>query len=159
MNTTPGNSRTTRRTIAASAREGTSWHTSALKKREPAGIGCGFGTLATYTWAHAIDNSEYRNTTSGPERLRGNAAGDLRHRFTLIANYDLPLAKNARGLGGALGRGWRLNSIGVMQTGSPFSVSNSAPRCNTGAGGPTAPASTRNLTKPFSVDLSLAGRS
>ena len=80
----------------------------------------GLGILSTYTWSHAIDNAEYRLLAPGvPEQVRGSSgqgsgALDIRHRFTLALNYDLPFS-NTKGFVGALVRGWRVNTITVCK--------------------------------------------
>jgi outer membrane receptor protein involved in Fe transport len=91
-----------------------------------------FGLLSTYTWAHSIDNFQYRDLAPGlSQQVKENAAGDLRHRFTLSMNYDLPWRKSS-GFAGALIRDWQLNAIMVAETGLPFTVTNSSARANTG---------------------------
>ena len=93
-----------------------------------------FGVLSTYTWAHSIDNFQYRIPAPGvPQQPKENAAGDIRHRFTLSGNYQLPWGKNVGGFGGAVARGWQLNAIMVLQTGLPFTVTNATARSNTGS--------------------------
>ena len=92
----------------------------------------GFTMLATYTWAHGIDN--FPAIVNNPKTERGNSFLDVRHRYTLTANYDLPFAKETKGVAGFLARGWRINAIAVLSTGIPFSITNGAARANTGAG-------------------------
>ncbi len=92
----------------------------------------GFSALATYTWAHSIDDEPV--IANNPKGERGNSFLDVRHRFTLMANYDLPFARSATGVAGALAKGWRLNAITVLTTGIPYSISNAAARANTGGG-------------------------
>ncbi len=92
----------------------------------------GFSTLATYTWAHSIDDEPV--IANDPKGERGNSFLDVRHRFTLMANYDFPFARSAKGFTGVLAKGWRLNAITILSTGIPFSITNAAARANTGAG-------------------------
>ncbi len=92
----------------------------------------GFTALATYTWAHSIDDQTViANNRKGE---RGNSFLDLRHRFTLMTNYELPFAKGAKGFRARLVQGWRVNAVVVLSTGIPFSIGNAASRANTGAG-------------------------
>lgn len=118
----------------------------------------GFGTLATYTWAHAIDSGSWLMLAARPRRVRGSSDGDIRHRFTVTANYDLPFAKGATGWHAALAKGWRLNAIGVLQTGTPLTIFNAAARSNTGSGDwpsliadPRLPSSERTLSRWFNT--------
>jgi hypothetical protein len=92
----------------------------------------GLGILQTYTWEHSIDNSEFRYLAPGvASQTRGSAPQDIRQRFTLALNYDLPFT-NYKGLTGALARGWQANLIAVVQTGLPLTIINNTPRSNTG---------------------------
>jgi hypothetical protein len=63
---------------------------------------------------------------------RGNSFLDVRHRFTLSANYDLPFGRGMTGAPGFLLRGWRINAITILSTGIPFTITNGAARANTG---------------------------
>jgi hypothetical protein len=62
---------------------------------------------------------------------------DVRHRFTITANYQLPFASKSTGVVAALAKGWQLNVIGQMQTSVPFSVVNTTDVAGTGAPGTT----------------------
>jgi hypothetical protein len=110
----------------------------------------GLSLTADYTWSHAIDNlsstffeaggqgvqSQYGNqnitTNNGdfdaglldpydPNLDKGDAEFDIRHRITLIGNWQVPSWKKS-GLLGALTRGWTLNPLLVARSGEPFSV-------------------------------------
>lgn len=65
---------------------------------------------------------------------RGNSDIDVRHRWVLMTNYELPFGKRLAGLAGALSKGWQLNAIAVLQSGLTFTVFNASPRANTGGG-------------------------
>ena len=56
------------------------------------------------------------------------------HRMTLGMNYQLGFAEDATGFVGALAKGWQVNAIAVIQTGTPFTVTNLTARSNTGGG-------------------------
>jgi hypothetical protein len=102
----------------------------------------GLGLLGTYTWSHSIDNAEFRYAAPGvPEQVRGSSgqgagALDIRHRFTVALNYEVPFG-GMSGVAGAVARNWRVNMISVMQTGTPLTIVNQTPRSNTG--GPDRP--------------------
>ena len=98
---------------------------------------------ANYTWSHAISDTvgfsqgglytsilPYQTATLE----RGNSDLDMRHRFALMLNYQLPFGKTLSGWEAGVVKGWQLNAIDVWSTGFPFSVVNSSPRSNTGAG-------------------------
>ena len=96
----------------------------------------GLTTTASYTWSHTMDNaSEIFSTAAAGSTLsfaqnpfdidrgeRGNSGFDFRHIFGLAFIYDLPFAKDQRGLVGKLLGGWELNSTYRYSTGQPFTV-------------------------------------
>jgi hypothetical protein len=52
----------------------------------------------------------------------GNGDQDIRHRVTAILSYNLPFAKTATGVLGAVAKGWAVNTVEAWQTGLPFVV-------------------------------------
>jgi len=90
-----------------------------------------------YTWGHAIDNASglrsnvrYNNAAAD----RGNADHDVRHRYVMTYQYELPLLKDQKGvLGKALG-GWAISGITTFATGQPFNIVEGEDRSLTGAG-------------------------
>jgi hypothetical protein len=130
----------------------------------------GLGLNANYTWAHSLDN--YNPSGSGltngytlPEYIgnfnlydRGSSDLDIRQRFTIMLNYQLPFAKAATGWHGALVKGWETNLIGILSGGYPFTVTDSGSRANTGDGDrpnqiadPNLPKSQRSVTRWFNT--------
>jgi len=97
----------------------------------------GFGSTANYTLAHAEDNYDYRPMTTGAILLWADSNLDVRHRFTVTANYQLPFASKTTGFVAAVAKGWQVNVIGQMQTSVPFSVVNTTDVAGTGAPGTT----------------------
>jgi hypothetical protein len=98
----------------------------------------GLSFLATYTWAHDLDNtvdllggdiSQYRMPTLLPMRSELTQSNyDLRHRVSVIGDYQLPFGAGQRFLNhpGVLDRivgGWRSDLTWSAQTGNPFTVS------------------------------------
>jgi hypothetical protein len=82
--------------------------------------------LANYTFSKAIDTfSDAFNNRNGARPAdnfdikldRGRADFDVRHRFVASFDYELPLFKGNRFLGG-----WSTTGIITLATGAPFSV-------------------------------------
>lgn len=106
----------------------------------------GLSILASYTWAHAIDDSPGGICSNGasardcgpddptrPQLERGNSDTDIRHRFTFSNVYDLPLGRHRR-FGSDMPKaadflvgGFQLNNIITWQSGPVFNVT-----CNGG---------------------------
>jgi hypothetical protein len=93
-------------------------------------FGDGFGVVANYTWAHGYDNFNQEPTTLPDGSVNeyvfiwGNSHLDVRDRFTLTMNYELPFAKNAHGISGVLAKGWEADLIAQANSGFPFTVTN-----------------------------------
>jgi outer membrane receptor protein involved in Fe transport len=90
----------------------------------------GLTLLATYTWAHSLDDEP--SIVNNPQSEYGNSFLDLRSRFTVMADYALPFAKSAHGTTAMLARNWGINLVAVLTTGLPFDITNAASRSNTG---------------------------
>jgi hypothetical protein len=94
---------------------------------------------AAYTWSKAIDEITaptafflFPGQTSRIQDVRnihldrGLSALDLRHRFVASFDYELPFFKDGtKALTTALG-GWRLSGIATLQSGRPFTVTDSS---------------------------------
>lgn len=116
----------------------------------------GLNLMSNYTWAHVI---EVRTVPPGsspayPKAERGNSSYDVRHRWTVRASYELPFGRSLA----AVLKGWQINGITVAQSGRPYTISNSAPRANTGAGdrpnqigNPHLPSSQRTTPRWFNT--------
>jgi hypothetical protein len=105
----------------------------------------GLGMLAAYTWAKAMDQhggeAEQGGGIQNPTNRaasRGLAGFDLRHRFSVAVNYDLPFGAGQRyaqdGLVSLLAGGWHTSTIVAVRSGFPFSVTASGDTANAGAG-------------------------
>ena len=108
----------------------------------------GLSFLATYTWSHALDDASdagglfsaigTRNQMLIPfiDELT-NSVFDIRSRFTINGNYELPFGKgkaflnNSRLANETVG-GWSTSLTWAAQTGTPFTVS---PNISTAANG------------------------
>lgn len=90
---------------------------------------------ANYTWGHALsDQTGFSEegmqgwSDADPTHIRqidyGNAENDIRNRFALSFNYELPKG-NFTGITKYALNGWQTNSIVAWQSGKDFSVTNS----------------------------------
>ena len=53
---------------------------------------------------------------------RGLSAFHVKHNLSFNWTYDLPFGRNSKGLAGALVKGWQLNNITSIHSGTPFTV-------------------------------------
>jgi hypothetical protein len=82
----------------------------------------------------ALGNQAYGVVPSQIHELEWSASDiDIRHRYALSVNYELPFGSNATGLTKALIANWQVNLLGYWQSGMPFTVYNATARANTGA--------------------------
>ena len=85
----------------------------------------GLSFVLGYTYGHALDDAS-SNFNANPVPLNsanpglqyGSSDFDIRHRFTFTTSYMLP----GRSGFGQLLKGWQLNSIVTLQSGSPWGV-------------------------------------
>ena len=97
----------------------------------------GFYFQNAYTWSHCIDNSSgLRSNTryNDPRADRGNCDQDIRQRNVLSYIYELPFLKDQHGFAGKVLGGWQLSGVTVLQTGTPFNITEPTDRSLTGAG-------------------------
>ena len=107
--------------------------TAKLEKRYSMGL----QFVAAYTYGHALANSG--TTLSGSNGLytRDNtnfatsyssASWDIRHNFTMGANYDIPFGRgkqfgaDVNGFVNAIAGNWHLNGILTLHTGNPYTL-------------------------------------
>jgi hypothetical protein len=94
----------------------------------------GLSIDANYTWAHEIDDVVGFSTegTGGyglvPSQIavldRGNSDLDIRHRFAITADYQLPFGSSLHGFAAGAAKGWEMNILASWETGLPFTVLN-----------------------------------
>jgi hypothetical protein len=82
----------------------------------------------SYTYSHSIDDASSGGDLTLPdtynmEAYRASSNYDQRHSFTLSYVYDLPFFK-APGLTHSFLGGWQWSGITLIQTGTPFTVTN-----------------------------------
>src|SRR5262249_3389410 len=63
---------------------------------------------------------------------RFDTGNDVRHRFVLTTNYELPFGASLGGAAKQILSGWQVNAIASFQTGLPYDITNSTSRTNTG---------------------------
>lgn len=112
----------------------------ALKRRLTKGL----DASVSYTHAHNLDDSEAISNDGGdgfgsvPSQVSqieyGNANLDVRNRATGTFNYSLPFGESYHGLKAIAAKGWQFNGLVVLNSGLPFSVTNSANRSGTRPG-------------------------
>jgi hypothetical protein len=95
----------------------------------------GLQALASYTWAHAID--EVSDQRGGLGVSRGNADFDVRHNFSAALSYDIP-TPFARGVARAVLGRWGVDAIAHSQSAYPLTVVGSTALVN-GEQVPSAP--------------------
>lgn len=103
----------------------------------------GFSMLASYTYSKTLDDVSSFNITGSasqstagendlaqnPFDLRaehGRSLFDARHRFVISYQWDLPFFNHTQEWYGKLLGGWQVNGITTFQTGTPFTVYDSA---------------------------------
>jgi outer membrane receptor protein involved in Fe transport len=102
----------------------------------------GYSLLASYTWAHGMDNGpapfdlgkggNYPQNPFNVNAEYANADTDIRNHFVASQIIDLPFGRGKRylshtnSLGDAFIGGWQLNSITTLQTGTPFNITSNS---------------------------------
>ncbi|MBB5059336.1 hypothetical protein HDF16_004059 [Granulicella aggregans] len=81
---------------------------------------------ASYTWGHSLDDWQNYPVASPTNQFYANSPYDVRHRLSVGASYELPGGQFGNALGRRALGGWTLAGITVLQTGTPFTVSNGA---------------------------------
>ena len=89
---------------------------------------------AAYTWSKSTDATSTGNTAfntafndeSTLQDSRGLSDFDRTHRLAVSYRYDLPFFVHSTGAARALLGGWAVSGITIVQSGAPFSVTDSA---------------------------------
>ncbi len=89
----------------------------------------GMSMNVNHTWSHNIDDQEVRYVAYGKlARVPGTATNDLRHRVTITMSWDLPFGRKSKQFYNLAIRNWRVNALGTIRTGFPFSVTQASGR-------------------------------
>jgi hypothetical protein len=86
----------------------------------------GLTVSSNYTLAHNVDTQPSPWDVSLIERA--DAANDIRHRFVLALNYEIPFGQSLSGVTKQLLAGWQLNGVAQLQSGLPYSITNQTAR-------------------------------
>ena len=96
----------------------------------------GITVLANYTWARSIDNgSDDSSTVFNPfniQAARGLSDFDVRNSFVVSSIWMLPESHGNSLLARSFAKGWELNGIAKLSSGTPFSVSSGADNSRSG---------------------------
>jgi hypothetical protein len=107
-----------------------------LSLRAPRIGNTGLGLSTSYTWSHSIDNESsffadspfeayfgfgFRNGFT-PAADRASSTNDIRHRFSVGWDWQIPAARHMGGVGGQVLGGWAVSGVFAAQTGGAFSV-------------------------------------
>jgi len=101
---------------------------STLSRRWGAGYFQAAYTFSKSTDATSTGNTAFNTAFNDESTLaasRGLSDFDRTHRFVVSYRYDLPFFAGETGAKGALLRGWAVSGITIVQSGSPFSVTDS----------------------------------
>ncbi len=90
---------------------------------------------ANHTWAHTLDNSQYRYVAySVPSTVKESSASDMRNRVAVTWSFDVPYKGTPSRFYSTLLRNWRINAIATAETGLPFSVTQTSTQTNSATG-------------------------
>jgi len=94
----------------------------------------GLRAQLSYTFSRSVDDSSGINSQDFSNVVqygmdwydrtidRGLSAFHVKHNLTFNWTYDLPFGRNLKGIAGALVKGWQLNNITAIRSGTPFTV-------------------------------------
>src|SRR5262245_12493036 len=134
----------------------------------------GLSLTSGYTWAHGVDEVTGLGTSTGGY---GNLAGpfseaienakrydratsdfNIKHRWSLGANYELPWGKNLKGVAGQVFGGWQTNGSFTWQTGLPFTVTDQQAVSGVIGGGGERPNRLRENLRVSNPTVGIAGQ-
>lgn len=87
-----------------------------------------FQVLASYTWAHALDNGSGVGlpnpyyTVYNPDWDYGNSDYDVRHTFSTALTYELPGTRGGNGLVNYVSNGWAIDSLLRANSAQPVNI-------------------------------------
>jgi hypothetical protein len=121
-------------TIELKSSDGESWYNAFIfevRRRWADGL----SLQSSYTFSKSVDTTQastfFSDATNGttsalpefiPDYNKGLSDFDIRHNWVLNFTWQLPIARSADGLAGALLHGWHLSGIWTMRSGNPLTV-------------------------------------
>lgn len=98
----------------------------------------GLTVSSSYTYSKSLaDGSSGGGACTGCAQVLNDFGRDygpsdfmVKHRFVITANYELPFAKNSKGVFAAAAKGWQLNGIYSYASGQPFTILSGQPKQN-----------------------------
>jgi len=115
--------------------DGRSWYDALIVELRRASSG-GLGFQSSYTFSRNIDTTQastfFSDATNGtvswfpeagqPDYNKGLADYHAKHNWVFNVTYDLPFAREGRGLARALFGGWQIAAIGQVKSGPPLTL-------------------------------------
>jgi len=104
----------------------------------------GLSLQSNYTWSHMIDDNPgsgggkpgasppFPQLVNNLRIERGNSDLDIRQRWAMFANYELPFGRGLEGFAGAVGKGWQVNGVATLMTGATYTIITTSDRSNNG---------------------------
>ncbi len=115
--------------------DGRSWYDALIVELRRASTR-GLGFQSSYTFSRNIDTTQastfFSDATNGtvswfpeagqPDYNKGLADYHAKHNWVFNVTYELPIAREGRGLAGALLGGWQIAAIGQVKSGPPLTL-------------------------------------
>ena len=121
-------------TIELKSSDGNSWY-RALILEVRRNFRNGLSFQSAYTWSRTEDTTQastfFSDATNGttvafpeidPDYNKGPSDWDTPHNWVINVIWDVPFARGATGITGALLDGWQITGIGAMRSGQPLTV-------------------------------------
>ncbi|MGH9854305.1 MAG: TonB-dependent receptor domain-containing protein, partial [Blastocatellia bacterium] len=134
----------------------------------------GLSVTSGFTWAHGVDEVTGLGTsTGGYGNWVGPFAGaventkrydratsdfNIKYRWSLGANYELPWGRNLKGVAGQVLGGWQINGAVTWQTGLPFTVTDQQSVSGIIGGGGERPNRVREDLRVANPTVGVAGQ-
>ncbi|MFZ0661432.1 MAG: carboxypeptidase-like regulatory domain-containing protein [Acidobacteriaceae bacterium] len=80
----------------------------------------------SYTRSSSQDDTQVYPTYTNPHQFYGPSIWDAPNRFSFAGNYEFPSLNHGNGFMGRVSGGWQLSGTGILQSGTPFTVSTNA---------------------------------
>lgn len=81
---------------------------------------------ASYTRSVSNDDTQIYPSYINVHQYYGPSNWDVPNRFSIAGNYEFPNYNHEKGFTGRIASGWQISGTGILQSGSPFTVSTNA---------------------------------